>query len=75
MDVNEGAKGATTQIENPVRIIDLLCHTAGFSYGLGNSKLDNDVLKELYLSPHQNIESRVNALISMPLVGQPGAQW
>ena len=72
VDVEGGAEGETAPIESDITIAQVLSHTAGFSHGLGGSKLDQDVLKALYYRPQENIESRVNTLISMPLVGQPG---
>jgi len=74
-DIEAGAGGETEALKKEITIADLLSHTAGFSHGLGSSKLDQDILNALYYQPHKNIESRVNALLSMPLIGQPGNQW
>lgn len=75
VDVDSGAIGATVPLESEITIAQVLSHTAGFSHGLGGSRLDRDILRALYYKPQENIESRVNTLISMPLVGQPGGQW
>ncbi|MBK8503161.1 MAG: beta-lactamase family protein [Saprospiraceae bacterium] len=75
VDPQSGADGATERIEKPVTIAHLLSHTAGFSHGLGGSRLDKDILQALYYQPQKNIESRVNTLVHLPLVGQPGEQW
>ncbi len=74
-DVNEGKDGATEPANKEVTIHQILTHTAGFSHGLGGSKLDNETAEALYFEPQENIESRVNTLVSLPLVGQPGEQW
>lgn len=74
-DVEAGAEGETEPAINEVTIAQLLSHTAGFSHGLGSSKLDQDILFALYYEPQKNIESRVNTLVSLPLMGQPGDQW
>lgn len=74
-DVNAGVEGATEPANKEITIHHLLTHTAGFSHGLAGTKLDNAVAKALYLEPQKNIESRVNTLAGMPLVGHPGEQW
>lgn len=75
LDINEDADGATEPANKEVTINHLLTHTAGFSHGLAGTKLDNAIAKALYLEPHKDIESRVNALASLPLIGHPGEQW
>ncbi|MEX0289715.1 MAG: serine hydrolase domain-containing protein [Flavobacteriaceae bacterium] len=74
-DVNEGKEGATEPANKEVTIHHLLTHTAGFSHGLGGTKLDNDVVQALYFEPQESVESRVNTLVSLPMVGHPGEQW
>lgn len=74
-DVNAGADGETEAVNKEVMIHHLLTHTAGFSHGLGGTELDNAVAKALYVEPQENIESRVNTLVGLPLVSQPGEQW
>ena len=74
-DVNNGIDGETVPALQPITIANLLSHTAGFSHGLGGTKLDNEIANALYVEPQANIESRVNTLAKLPLVGQPGAQW
>ena len=75
VDVNAGKDGATYPADKEITIHHLLTHTAGFSHGLGGTELDNDIAKALYYEPQNSIESRVNTLVSLPLVGQPGEQW
>jgi len=74
-DVSAGVDGATVAANKAVTIHHVLTHTAGFSHGLGGTKLDNEVAKALYYEPQENIESRVNTLASLPLIGHPGEQW
>ncbi|MBT8185055.1 MAG: beta-lactamase family protein [Eudoraea sp.] len=74
-DVNEGINGATEPAKSEVTIHQILTHTAGFSHGLGGTKLDNETAQALYFEPQENIESRVNTLVSLPLFSQPGEQW
>jgi len=69
----EGRKLIDT--ENPITIANALSHTAGLSHGLGLTELEKEYLSALYFTQHKNIEGRVKALASMPLIGQPGGQW
>ncbi|WP_223198113.1 serine hydrolase domain-containing protein [Maribacter arenosus] len=75
LDVEAGKEGATMDTNKEITIAHLLSHTAGFSHGLGGTALDNDISKALYQETHANLESRVNALARLPLIGQPGEQW
>ena len=74
-DVTNGIDGETLPAVQSITIANLLSHTAGFSHGLGGTKLDNEIANALYVQPQVNIESRVNTLVKLPLIGQPGAQW
>lgn len=74
-NVTQGFEVETEEIKSQVTIHQLLSHTAGFSHGLSGTKLDNDIAKALYMEPQKNIESRVNTLVSLPLISQPGEQW
>lgn len=74
-DVNAGKDGPTVEANKEITIAHLLSHTAGFSHGLGGTKLDDDIAKALYYEPQETIESRVNTLVNLPLVGHPGEQW
>jgi CubicO group peptidase (beta-lactamase class C family) len=69
-------------LERPIEIWHLLSHTAGLSHGLGDNDYDKKLASLLYGSlggeetvNHKTIEDRVNALVSYPLMGQPGKQW
>ncbi len=81
-DENGETKVDYVATERPVQIWHLLSHTAGFSHGLGENEYDQKLAEKLYGSfdgvvtvDHKNIEDRVNALLSYPLMGQPGEQW
>lgn len=74
-DVNSGLDGPTEPAKTEITLAQLLSHTAGFSHGLGGTELDNATSKALYFEPQETIESRVNTLVSIPMVGHPGEQW
>lgn len=74
-DPQAGAAGETEPANKEITIAHVLSHTAGFSHGLGQSQLDRDYAKALYVQEHQTISDRVNALAELPLVGHPGEQW
>ena len=79
-DPEKGMNGPTTTREGDITLEQLLTHTAGFSHGLGNSQLDQELFAALYnetldYKGHENLESRVLTLLKAPLIGQPGQQW
>ena len=85
IEVQTTEDGTPTGVEyvdlaRPIEIWHLLSHTAGFSHGLGPNEYDQKLSALLYPEMqekpgHANIESRVKALMSYPLMGQPGEQW
>ncbi|WP_288371899.1 serine hydrolase domain-containing protein [uncultured Algoriphagus sp.] len=74
-DPEDGKNGEAVPAKQKITISQILSHTAGFSHGLGSTQQEIDVRDALYAQPHANIESRVKALASIPLIGQPGEQW
>lgn len=74
-DPEDGKNGETVPAKQKITISQILSHTAGFSHGLGTTQQEIDVRDALYAQPHTTIESRVKALASIPLIGQPGEQW
>lgn len=74
-DLELGKTGPTEPANTEITIAHILSHTAGFSHGLGGSTLDKEVREALYFNPQENIESRVNTLVGLPLMGHPGEQW
>lgn len=75
LDADKGLDSPTVPTNNEVTIHQVLTHTAGFSHGLGGTELDNAIANALYGVPQKSIESRVNTLVGLPLIGQPGEQW
>ena len=82
-DDNGDTKVDYVPLKRPIRIWHLLSHTAGFSHGLGDNEYDRKLGELLYgtfdegpiLVDHKTVQDRVKALISYPLMGQPGEQW
>ena len=80
IDPEQGVEGSTVPLEKSLTIRHLHTHTSGLSHGLGGNKLESRLYKLFYGQPedykiHENIESRVAALLSVPLIGQPDKQW
>lgn len=75
VDSETGINGETVPLVRPVTIRHLLSHSAGFSHGLGASKLDREIMQAMYMQPHQTVQERVATLLTLPLMGQPGEQW
>lgn len=74
-DLKAGSESPKEDANKQMTIAHLLSHTAGLSHGLGNTELDREYGRALYYQPHKTIEDRVNALVDLPLIGQPGEQW
>jgi CubicO group peptidase (beta-lactamase class C family) len=74
-DVKLGTAGGLIPAASQITIAQVLSHTAGFSHGLGSSKVDEEVREGIYMSPQADIASRVKTLAGLPLLFQPGARW
>lgn len=70
----EGISGETVPLKKEITIADLLSHTAGFSHGIGDGKYENEIAAEIF-KPYKTVQERVDKLLSLPLLGQPGEQW
>lgn len=68
----------TEPARRPIRVLDLLCHTAGLTYGEGPAEaLYKDAkLHGWYLAAHdETIADVVRRLAQLPLHGQPGETY
>jgi CubicO group peptidase (beta-lactamase class C family) len=74
-DPKLGSEGGLEPVKSPITLAQLMSHTAGFSHGLGSTKVDEEVIRGLYQTQHKDIASRVTAYAKLPLYGQPGEQW
>jgi CubicO group peptidase (beta-lactamase class C family) len=74
-DPKLGSEGELEPVKSPITLAQLMSHTAGFSHGLGSTKVDEEVIRGLYQTQHKDIASRVTAYAKLPLYGQPGEQW
>lgn len=72
-NADDGRYGETASTKSEITMLNLLTHTAGFSYGFGSSKLDRD-FKEMRSQSFPNIKAKVDSTIQILLVGQPGEQ-
>ncbi|MFC3881816.1 serine hydrolase domain-containing protein [Algoriphagus namhaensis] len=70
-----GTEGGLEPAKSPIRIHQLMSHTAGLSHGLGRSKVDEEVVQGIYYTPHKDIASRVSAYAKLPLYAHPGEIW
>jgi CubicO group peptidase (beta-lactamase class C family) len=73
-NIDGGIKGETVPLKREILIADLLSHTAGFSHGISGSQFDKEFGAELF-KPFKTIQERVDKLLQLPLLGQPGEQW
>ena len=66
----------TRTAKNPIRIRDLLRHTAGFTYGIfGNTSVDKEYRKQGILAEDVDIAETVTKLGKIPLQFEPGTRW
>ena len=66
----------TRTATNPIRIRDLLRHTAGFTYGIfGNTAVDKEYRTEGILAADEDIAETVTKLGKIPLRFEPGTRW
>ncbi len=76
LKVYESGSGAQMQLVPPVRkptVRDVFRHTAGFSYGFGQSPVDKMYQEAKVLDG--GLEELVPRLAKLPLAYQPGSQW
>ena len=66
----------TEVLNSPPTIRQLMCHNAGFSYGLFmESPVDALYLEKNVLDADSTLEKMVEKLATIPLANQPGARW
>ena len=65
--------GQTRQPKRQPTVRDLMIHTAGFSYGLGNNEVDQQYDKNL--SMEDDLQTFVTKLGKIPLLYEPGTKW
>jgi CubicO group peptidase (beta-lactamase class C family) len=75
VDPNKGIAGLTAPAKSKITIAMLLSHTSGLSHGIAAGKLEEEIRNAIYSPTHENIESRIKTMVTMPLIGQPGKQW
>ena len=61
--------------EQPIRIIDLFLHTAGFSYGFTGSEVDKLYRENVPLMGSMTSDDVLKRLATLPLSHQPGTAW
>ncbi|WP_269716337.1 serine hydrolase domain-containing protein [Caulobacter sp. NIBR2454] len=74
MQVDRGA-GGLSPASRPVLIRDLLRHTAGLSYGSGETAADLAYKRADPLNPANDLAEAGRRLASLPLLADPGEIW
>ena len=74
--VDRDGKPILVAPDHPPTMRELMSHSAGFSYGTGNTVVDA-MYKELKLRPMQcaNLQEMIDKLAKIPLNYQPGKGW
>ena len=74
-----GKDGDTVKLvdlQRPMTIRDLMCHTAGLAYGLmPASPVDAMYTSARLLDRGKNLDSMLERLLQLPLAAQPGEKW
>ena len=64
------------ELDHPVTIRELMTHTAGFAYGIGDPHpADSAYAAERVLAGDQTLEDMIHKLAALPLRVQPGTRW
>jgi CubicO group peptidase (beta-lactamase class C family) len=63
------------EAQNPIRIVDLLRHTSGFSYGSGPHAELNQMYADADLNTSKTNKEFVHKLSKLPLLFEPGTDW
>lgn len=74
----DGDPFATRPVDTPMRMVDLLCHTSGFTYGFQNRTPVDAAYRDLDLDDfHQarDPDGYIAALAQLPLEFAPGSAW
>ena len=79
-NLTTGIYGPTVSAKQPITILQLLTHTSGLSHGLEETLFDQQLFKLMYNelfdpAEYNNLKERVDKLMLVPLIGQPGEQW
>lgn len=61
--------------QHPIRIIDLLRHTSGFSYGRGHDPGLTQLYADANLNAAQSNKEFISKLSKLPLLFEPGTDW
>lgn len=60
--------------ERPIVLADLLTHTAGLTYGFGNTPVDSIYLRARF-NPRLTLTQLSDSLARLPLLFSPGTRW
>ena len=59
----------------PVTVLDIMRHTAGFSYGWGEHPVDVELRSASPMDPSKPLSQFSQEIAALPLKYQPGTQW
>lgn len=72
--VDAAGKSILANPDHPPTMLELMTHTAGFSYGNGNTPADK-LYKQLDPRSSKNLQEAIDKFAQIPLLYQPGKQW
>jgi CubicO group peptidase (beta-lactamase class C family) len=72
----DGDSVKLVDLNRPVTVRDLMCHTAGLAYGLSQATpVDAMYTEAKLLDRSKNLDSMLQRLLALPLAAQPGQRW
>lgn len=66
---------AIVEAKRSIKIIDLLRHTSGISYGHGPNKALNEAYKQAHLGTSKDLKSFIKNISQLPLAFEPGTDY
>lgn len=66
----------TVKLDRPIKVEDLMRHTAGLAYGLLDASPVDAMYKEVKILDHtKSLDNMMERLLKLPLAAQPGEKW
>jgi CubicO group peptidase (beta-lactamase class C family) len=77
-DTNDFGTMRTEELQRAPTMLELMTHTAGFSYGGGARPVDQlyrDELGQIIYDSRSSLKAMIERLANVPLLYQPGTRW